>query len=144
MPGLQRIVLGLGALLLCFATEVQAQDGGLSVQVVNGSTGDPVVGARVSLAQEASFIRPTTLDTDRRGRADFPVLIAVSGYRLLVEADGFTPRAVPAIRVTADVTRQIVVELLEVLEERVTVSAETWIRSAARRCSATSSSPTSR
>ena len=113
------------AMLVVIATAgIRAQSGGMTVRVVDGSTRKPLVGAEVRIEQDAGYLAPTVERTGDDGRVRFPVLTAVGGYRLLVQAEGFRPRSIPALRVTAGRDTEITIALLKQLEERVSVTSE--------------------
>ena len=114
-------VLVLGFLLS--GTAALAQSGGLEVQVVEAESRRPLPDATVILEQDGRFIPRTEERTDARGWVRFPVLRAVNGYRLEIEAEGFQPRFVGPLRVTADQTQTLMIEMLRQMEERVKVTA---------------------
>jgi len=85
-------VRALGALALAAfsVTTVSAQaTGGLRIRVIDNSDKSAVIGATVTLASTNKLVATSTLVTDRKGIALFPVLRAGSGYVVTVSMDGY-------------------------------------------------------
>ena len=100
-----------------------AQTGGLEIQVVDPE-GSPLPGATVTLSHETGSVKTTARLSDREGVVVFPVLKAGSGYSVQVEAPGHGAVRNDGIRVRLGQLGRVSVQLIETLEERLTVVAD--------------------
>lgn len=130
------IVLALVALVLPIAVSCSADaataTGGIRVRVVDDAR-QPLPGVSVTLSHDKALIATTTLTTDARGIAEFPVLRADGGYVVSVSLPGFATVTLPGTRVKpGEVTEVPVVmtstsslgEQVEITVDRDVVSAE--------------------
>jgi len=82
--------IGTLALAGCAVTAASAQaTGGLLVRVVDNSDKTAVIGAAVTLSNTSKLVATSTLITDVKGVALFPVLRAGPGYIVTVIMDGY-------------------------------------------------------
>ena len=113
------------ALLLAFAaTAVRAQStGGLRVRVIDNADKSPVVGASVTISSATHLVPTTTIVTDAKGVANFPVLRVGAGYVVTVIMDGYAGVREDA-SVAGDTSRDMVVALAPEHVEKITIIEE--------------------
>ena len=116
-------LLAAGFCLLLLGGPVSAQVGGLTIRVLDASDSAPLPGAQVTLSSNQGLVASTTLLTDERGEAVFPVLRTGSGYIVEVAMPGFATRRMSDLRVRSDSTGRFDFLLTTRLEERVEVVA---------------------
>jgi len=95
--------------------------GGLTV-IVSDEVG-PLPGATVTISNTQGFVKTTSVQTNVRGRAEFPVLRPGSGYRIGVSLANFGTQVVDEIRIRAGETLEIPVVLAQEMVETVRVVA---------------------
>jgi len=81
-----------------------AQTGGLSVEVRDAESRDPLPGATVSLSSTQGLIAPTASLTDPAGVVRFPVLRAGGGYTVRVSLPGYASQRMSELRVGSNET----------------------------------------
>ena len=115
------LVLASAVLLALAAAPAAAQSGAIEVHVFDASGKSSVAGASVTLSSAVAFVAKTTIVTDGKGIAAFPVLRVGGGYAVEVGLHGFARVRITDIRVkTADVNR-VQIRLVPEIEERVKV-----------------------
>jgi len=113
-----RVTLATAALAL-FLSPAAAQTGSLAVEVM-GSNG-PLPGATVTISHEINYVATSSVPTDARGLAEFPVLRPGRGYVVEVSLPGFGTRREENIRVRINETTWLSVHLSMELVERVII-----------------------
>jgi hypothetical protein len=115
----------VGVAVLCAAClPALAQTGGMTVSVTDAASGAPLPGVEVVLTSATRQVAPTRAVTDARGRAEFPVLRAGSGYAVEVRLAGYAPVRMPDLRVQPGKATALPVGLFPELRETVGVTAE--------------------
>jgi len=104
-------------------TTAAAQTGSLSVEVVDAA-GLPLSGATVTISHETGYVKATTQRTDDDGRTEFPVLKPGGGYSVEIRHPDHGPRRYDDLRVRINDPLQLSIQLMELLEEQVTVVAQ--------------------
>ncbi len=117
---------GLAVFAALFAVSVvSAQTGGLDV-IVTDEENQPLPGAVVTISHEQGYVKETSVQTDPKGMASFPVLRATGasgkGYTISVSFPGFASQRLTAtIRIGE--TARLPVQMSAELVERVKVEA---------------------
>ena len=112
-----RFALAIGVVGLAF-TAASAQSGGLTV-TVSDEVG-PLPGAVVTISHETNFVKTTSVQTNVRGEAIFPVLRPGPGYVIEVSMSSFGTQRITDIRVKISDHISIPVVLAqEMIETRV-------------------------
>ena len=109
MPRLQHVVrhLIVAALLLGLAAPALAQSGRMSGQVVDSETGDPIVGAQITIQKPGDDTREAVTDDDGR----FSLIGFASGqWQVYVRAEGYRDD-LGNVNVTQSTTPQVDFEL---------------------------------
>ena len=120
MASFSRAVVCLVAALA--VTTAAAQTGSLAVEVVDAA-GLPLPGATVTISHKTGNVKTTAQLTGDDGRVDFPVLKPGVGYSIAINHPGYNPRRYDDLRVHINDPLVVSVQLMELLEERVTVKA---------------------
>ena len=120
---MRKLILS-GLLLLLIGTfVVLAADkpitGGLVV-IVSDESG-PLSGAIVTISNTNGFVKPTSVQADGDGKAEFPVLKPGTGYRVEVSRPGYGTQVVDDIQVRAGESIKIPVVLAREMVESVRV-----------------------
>ena len=116
-----RFALAIGVVGLAF-TAASAQSGGLTV-VVSDEVG-PLPGAIVTISHETNFVKTTSVQTNVRGEAVFPVLRPGRGYLIEVAMSNFGTQRVSEIQVKISDNTVIPVVLAQEMIETVKVVAD--------------------
>ena len=116
-----RFALAIGVVGLAF-TAASAQSGGLSI-VVSDEVG-PLPGAIVTISHETNFVKTTSVQTDVRGEAIFPVLRPGRGYLIEVSMQNYGTQRVSDIQVRISDNTLIPVVLAQEMIETVKVVAD--------------------
>jgi len=120
LPGILLIAIVIAAALSLSAAE--ATSGGLVIEVSDES--GPLPGAIVTIHQATGFVQRTAVQTDVRGRAEFPTLRPGSDYIIEVEMPGYRPQRLDRIRIRVGKERFVPVVLVQRAPEAVRVRAE--------------------
>jgi hypothetical protein len=115
------LLLAGAALVSVCASPALAQSGGIQVQVFDASGKNPVAGASVTLSSAVGFVAATTVPTDGKGIASFPVLRVGGGYAVEVRYPAFARVRIVDIRVKTQDVDRISVRLVPEIEEHVKV-----------------------
>jgi len=117
---------GLAAMVVLLAiSAASAQSGGLRVYVVDSN--GPLPGATVTISHEVGYVATTSVLTDAKGVAEFPVLRPGKGYIVEVSFPGFSMRRYGDIHIKINETTPLQVQLAEEIVERVKVVAESEV-----------------
>ena len=116
-----RFALATGVVCLAF-TAASAQSGGLTV-VVSDEVG-PLPGAIVTISHETGFVKTSSVQTNVRGEAMFPVLRPGRGYLIEVSMSNFGTQRVSEIQVRISDNTRIPVVLAQEMVETVKVVAD--------------------
>ena len=98
--------------------------GSLAVTIYDGKTGETVPGVALQLSNVNKLVAPTTMLTDAKGFAEFPVLPSGAGYVLEISSPGFATQRISDIRVRLGDTEQVVLQLSPELQESIRVTAK--------------------
>ena len=97
--------------------------GGLRIRVIDNSDKSEVIGAAVTLSNTNRLVATSTLVTDVKGVALFPVLRGGSGYVITIIMDGYAGiRQEAAVKVGN--IQDVVIALAPEMQERVIVTGE--------------------
>jgi len=116
-----RFALAIGVVGLAF-TAASAQSGGLTV-IVTDEVG-PLPGAIVTISHRTNFVKTTSVQTNVRGEAMFPVLRPGRGYLIEVSMQNFGKQRITDIHVKISDNLLIPVVLAQEMVETVKVVAE--------------------
>ena len=116
-----RFALAIGVVGLAF-TAASAQSGGLTV-IVTDEVG-PLPGAIVTISHETNFVKTTSVQTNMRGEAIFPVLRPGRGYVIEVSMQNFGKQRITDIHVKISDNLLSPVVLAQEMVETVKVVAE--------------------
>ena len=115
-----RFALAIMVVGLAF-TAASAQSGGMTV-VVSDEVG-PLPGAIVTISHDTNFVKTTSVQTDARGEAVFPVLRPGKGYVIEVSMNAFGTQRISDIHVRISDHQTIPVVLASEMVETVKVTA---------------------
>jgi outer membrane receptor protein involved in Fe transport len=110
-------------MLWCTVAAVQAQVGGMRVEVVDDQ-GTPLAGATVTLSHQTGNVKTTSETTRADGVVLFPVLRPGAGYRVDVSFPGMSPVRHDQLRVRLNERQTVRVQMIEAITEQVRVVAE--------------------
>ena len=83
-------LFGAALVFAIAVTSAAAQSsGGLRIRIIDNSDKSPVIGASVTLSNTNKFVATSTVLSDVKGEALFPVLRAGSGYVIQIILDGY-------------------------------------------------------
>ena len=97
--------------------------GSLAVTIRDGETGETVLGVALQLSNVNKLVAPTTMLTDAKGFAEFPVLPSGTGYVLEISSPGYDTQRISDIRVRLGDTEQVILQLSPELQESIRVTA---------------------
>ncbi len=100
------------------------QAGGVVIKVLDAKDKTPLPGVQVTVTNDQKAIAPSTVITDARGEAHFPILPSRGVYAADVFSPDYQRFQYPGIKVEINQTRTIVVQLLPEQEEVVKIVAE--------------------
>jgi hypothetical protein len=115
---LARAALATATLALSVAAAA-AQSGSLTVEVTDSRGSLP--GVTVTISHEVGYVATTSVWTDSRGLAEFPVLRPGSGYVVEISFPGYGTRREEDIRVRVNATTTLAVQLAEEYAERLII-----------------------
>lgn len=124
MKTITKIALTVALAMAASSVWAQVSTGGLTVRVLDASDKSPLPGAQVTLSNDVRAIAPTTVVTDGKGEAHFPVLPPKGGYTIEVFFSGYQRVRLPNIRVKPAENQLIPVQLTPEQEEVVKVVGE--------------------
>jgi hypothetical protein len=117
-------IAGALALALISVTAASAQSaGGLKIRVIDNSDKSEVIGAAVTLSNTSKLAPTSTILTDVKGIALFPVLRAGPGYIITIIMDGYAGIR-QEVAVTNGNTKDVVIALAPEQTTVVTVTAK--------------------
>jgi hypothetical protein len=120
--------VGALALASIAVTTASAQSvGGLSIRVIDNSDKTPVIGAAVTLSNTSKLVATSTLITDAKGVALFPVLRAGPGYVIQVIMDGYAGIR-QEVSVSLGTPKDVVIVLVPEKTEVVTVIGDKGVK----------------
>jgi outer membrane receptor protein involved in Fe transport len=116
----------LAAIVIALAvTGAAAQSGGLTVLVVDAN--GPLPGATVTISHETGYVKTTSMLTNAKGVAEFPVLRPGRGYIVEVSFPGYSARRQENIQIRISETTPLTIQLAAEIVERVQVVADSEV-----------------